>query len=134
VLFGESTALTAHAHYAGADGAPGRELFRSCRDRALRYLAPADPQLDIPVAGMVLFGLGTWGLLRGAAPADDAVRLLVLAERFAYNRTIPTMAWSGSSRAPRSAPRAGSWAGGRLRRPPAARPARGRALIEQLTA
>ena len=61
----------------GADGAPGRELFRSCRDRALRYLAPADPQLDFPVAGMVLFGLGAWGLLRGAAPADDAVRLLV---------------------------------------------------------
>ena len=33
-------------------------------------------------------------------PADDAVRLLVLAERFAYNRRIPTMAWE------RIAPRA----------------------------
>jgi hypothetical protein len=109
VLFGESTALTAHAHHAaGADEAPGRELFRSCRERALRYLDPADQQLDIPVAGMVLFGLGAWGLLRDALPADHAVRLLVLAERFAYNRTIPTMAWE------RIAPRAEERAPGRI--------------------
>ncbi len=53
--------------------------------------APAD--LDYPVAGMLLFALGTWGLLRGAAPADDAIRLLVLADRFAYNRSVPTMMW-----------------------------------------
>ena len=42
---------------------------------------------------MVLFALGTWGLLRGAVPAPDAVRLLVLAERFAYNRFVPTFSW-----------------------------------------
>jgi hypothetical protein len=94
VLFGESTSLTAHAHHAtGADEEHGRVLFRACRERALRYLDASDPQLDIPVAGMVLFGLGAWGLLHGDVAADDAVRLLVLAERFAYNRTIPTMAW-----------------------------------------
>jgi len=31
--------------------------------------------------------------LRRAAPAQDAVRLLVLADRFAYSRTIPTLMW-----------------------------------------
>jgi predicted ATPase/DNA-binding SARP family transcriptional activator len=109
VLFGEATALTAHAHHAtGADEAHGLKLFRSCRERALRYLDPADRQLDIPVAGMVLFGLGAWGLLRGGAPVDAAVRLLALAERFAYNRTIPTMAWD------RIAPRAEERAPGRI--------------------
>jgi hypothetical protein len=48
----------------------------------------------------LLFGLGAWGLMRGAVPGADAVALLVLAERFAYNRMIPTLAWD------RIAPRA----------------------------
>ena len=47
--------------------------------------------MDYPVAGLVLHGLGAWGLLREAMPADDAVRLLVLAERFGYTRFAPTM-------------------------------------------
>jgi len=94
VVFGESTALTAHAHYAdGADTARGWELFASCRDRTLRLLDPGDPQIDCPVAGGALFGLGSWSLLREAAATEDAVRLLVLAERLAYNRIFPTMAW-----------------------------------------
>ena len=58
-------------------------------------------------------------------PRDDAVELLVLAERFAYNRMIPTMAWE------RIAPHAEARAPGRIaalrdgtRRPAAARAAR----------
>ncbi|HJS96211.1 MAG TPA: BTAD domain-containing putative transcriptional regulator, partial [Solirubrobacteraceae bacterium] len=94
MLFGDAAALTAHA-YGGTDGeeAYGRELFTACREHALRILDRANLRLDYPVAGMVLFGLGAWGLLRRATSADDAVRVLVLADRFAYNRTIPTMAW-----------------------------------------
>jgi hypothetical protein len=137
VLFGESTALTAHAHHAtAADVGPGRALFRSCRERAVRYLDPDDPQLDVPVAGMVLFSLGAWGLLRDAAPADDAVRLLALAERFAYNRAIPTMAWE------RMAPRAEERAPGRIAawldrygdRRPHDLLGEARALVEQIAA
>ena len=71
-------------------------------------LDPANPHLDYPVAGLALFALGTWGLLRDAAPAGDAVELLVLAERFAYNRMIPTMAWE------RIAPHAEARAPGRI--------------------
>jgi hypothetical protein len=93
VVFGESTALTAHAVYA-ADGdvALGSELFASCLERTLRLVDPADPDVDCPVVGMALHGLGAWGLLRDATSVEDALRLLALAERLAYNRAIPTMA------------------------------------------
>ena len=47
--------------------------------------------MDYPVAGMVLHGLGTWGLLRRALDTEDAIRLLVLADLFAYPRFAPTM-------------------------------------------
>jgi hypothetical protein len=101
VVFGESTALTAHAHHAaGADEAHGRALFGSCSERTRRLLAAGDPQLDFPVAGGALFALGAWSLLHDAPATDHAVRLLALADRFAYNRTVPTMAWG------RIAPRA----------------------------
>jgi len=93
-LFGASMTLTAHAHYAaGTDVAHGTALFGACRADALRLLTEAPADLDYPVTGMVLFALGTWGLLHGAAPADDAIRSLVLADRFAYNRSVPTMMW-----------------------------------------
>jgi hypothetical protein len=93
-MFGDATALTAHAYLAhDRDLAHGRELYDNCREHALLTLDHGNLRLDYPVAGMGMFGLGVWGLLRGAMPAEHAVRLLVLADRFAYNRTIPTMAW-----------------------------------------
>ena len=108
-LFGDSTALIAHAQLGSdAELGYGRELFDICREHGLRALDRANPHLDYPVAGLVLFALGSWSLLRQAAPVDDAVRLLVLADRFAYNRTIPTMAWE------RIAPRAEEAAPGRI--------------------
>ena len=101
--------MTAHAQLGSdAELGYGRELFDICREHGLRALDRANPHLDYPVAGMVLFALGSWSLLRQAAPVDDAVRLLVLADRFAYNRTIPTMAWE------RIAPRAEEAAPGRI--------------------
>ncbi len=107
--FGSATALTAHAYYAtGADEAHGWELFEACRERARRLLELADPYLDFPAAGLALFSLGAWGLLRGAGDADPSLRLLVLADRFAYNRTVPTMAWE------RIAPHAEQRAPGRI--------------------
>jgi hypothetical protein len=94
-VLGESIALGAHAHHAAteADEAYARALFATSRERILRLLEAENPQLDYPVAGLALFALAAWRLLRDAAPAEDAVGLLVLAERFAYNRMIPTMAW-----------------------------------------
>jgi predicted ATPase/DNA-binding SARP family transcriptional activator len=93
-LFGASISLAAHAYYATeVDEAYARGLFRACRDDTLRALGPATGELDYPVAGLLLFALGAWSLLRQAAPADDAIRLLVLARRFAYSRPIPTLFW-----------------------------------------
>lgn len=105
-LFGTAAALTAYAHYsADADeSAQGRELFRACQADGLRAFRTAitGGYFDYPVGGMLLFALGTWTLLCGpsagrtaeaAAAADDSLRLLVLADRFGYNRSLPSMAW-----------------------------------------
>jgi predicted ATPase/DNA-binding SARP family transcriptional activator len=134
-LFGVSTALAAHAHYAtGSDVAHGRALFAACRADALEGLAATDPHLDYPVTGQVLFALGAWGLLRQATPTDLATALLGLADRFAYTRIIPTLAWE------RVAPRAEEAAPGRLAevkahyadRDPRELLDEARALVEQL--
>jgi len=94
-LFGASMALAAHARYAtGAEVAHGQALFRRCRDDAVKVTGRADPELDYPIVGQQLFALGAWGLLRRAAGAGDAIRLLVLADRFAYNRSVPTLMWA----------------------------------------
>ena len=107
--FGYATALTAHAYYAtGADDAHGWKLFGVCRERAGRLLELAAPYLDFPAAGMVLFSLGAWSLLRGEGDPEPSLRLLALADRFAYNRTVPTMAWE------RIAPHAERRAPGRI--------------------
>ncbi len=99
VLFGDSVALSAHAHYAaGDDAAHGRALFLTCRENAIRVFGGPPPGLDYPAAGQLLFALGAWTLLRRPAsdesvPAEVALRLLALADRFAYNRMTPTMMW-----------------------------------------
>ncbi len=94
VLFGEAMALNAHARYAaGDDVAHGEALFRVCRTGTLRVMTPENPRLDYPASGLLLFALGAWSLLRQAGPAEDALRLLALARRFAYNRMVPTMRW-----------------------------------------
>ena len=93
-LFGYAMSLSAHAWYAaGPDEAHGRALFATCRAGGLRVLTSANPRLDYPAFGLLLFALGAWSLVRKAAPPDDGLRLVALADRFAYNRTLPTMRW-----------------------------------------
>jgi predicted ATPase/DNA-binding SARP family transcriptional activator len=93
-LFGDAMALNAHAWYAaGQDEAAGQALFERCQAGALKVAVQDNERLDYPAAGLLLFALGAWCLLRGAAPAGDALRLLALADRFSYNRSIPTMRW-----------------------------------------
>jgi predicted ATPase/DNA-binding SARP family transcriptional activator len=93
VIFAESTALTAYAYHRPDDDDYAAQLFRSGLDRLGSVLDPDYPYLDYPVCGLALFGLGIWGAITTALPLEDAVRLLVLADRFAYNRSVPTMAW-----------------------------------------
>jgi predicted ATPase/DNA-binding SARP family transcriptional activator len=85
-----SVTLTAHAYHAlEEDVHYGEELFSTVRGYDL--LTAKNPIFDYPVCGSMLFGLGAWGLLRGAMAPCDAIRLLVLAERFAYNDSMPSM-------------------------------------------
>jgi predicted ATPase/DNA-binding SARP family transcriptional activator len=90
-LFGASSAVTAYARF--ADGDAGADLAAGLAANASATLDPDRRFIDYPATGMVLFALGTWGLRRGTVPGADAVRLLVLADRFAYNRFVPTLAW-----------------------------------------
>ncbi|MFC4062352.1 ATP-binding protein [Planomonospora corallina] len=90
-IVGEAFALPVFAQY--GEGDDGADLFESLRSKVLVVLGPGHEFRDYPVTGMVLAGLGVWGLLKGVMPAGDAVRLLVLADRFAYNRFAPTMRW-----------------------------------------
>ncbi|GAA1023852.1 AfsR family transcriptional regulator [Acrocarpospora pleiomorpha] len=99
----EVIALSAFAQY--GEGDDGADLFESVRAKVLIVFDPDRTSRDYPVMGMVLAGLGIWGLRKGALPAEEAVRLLVLANRFAYNRFTPTMQWSVlSAHAERIAP------------------------------
>lgn len=49
---------------------------------------------DLPLNGVLLVALATWVLRFGPdAQHEDGVRLLALAHRWAYNRSVPVMAW-----------------------------------------
>ena len=88
-LFGDAAGTTAYAlHGTGDDGS---DIFEALRRKAPQVLNPDRPRMDYPVAGMVLHGLGTWGLLKRAVETEDAIRLLVLADLFAYPRFTATM-------------------------------------------
>lgn len=90
-ILGEVIALSAFAQY--GEGDDGADLFEALRAEVLVVFDPDRAFPDLPAMGMVLAGLGIWGLLKGAMPAEEAVRMLVLADRFAYNRFTPTMRW-----------------------------------------
>jgi predicted ATPase/DNA-binding SARP family transcriptional activator len=90
-ILGEAMALSAFAQY--GEGDDGADLFESLRANTRHDFGTEHLYRDFPVAGMALAALGIWGLLKGAMPAEDAIRLLVLAERFAYNRFTSTMRW-----------------------------------------
>ncbi|MEU6429454.1 BTAD domain-containing putative transcriptional regulator [Microbispora sp. NPDC046973] len=90
-IVGEVVAVSAFAEY--GEGDDGADLFESLRAKVLISFDSDHAFRDYPLVGMVLAGLGIWGLRKGAMPAEEAVRLLVLADRFAYNRFVPTMRW-----------------------------------------
>ena len=55
--------------------------------------------LDYPAVGSTLVALAVWELAESLSEPDPeraerAVRLLVLAERFGYNRQLPSLAWA----------------------------------------
>ena len=132
-LFGDAAGATAYAAARHRRRA-ARTSSRRCAPRRPEVLDPERPRMDYPVAGLVLHGLGAWGLLREAIAPEDAVRLLVLAELFAYPRYTATMdpdAHRGRGRAGRA--RAGRPASGTSTAPARARPPpEARAVTERI--
>ncbi|GAA3830941.1 ATP-binding protein [Nocardioides panacisoli] len=87
----EGVALATYARHATGD--EGRDLYLGLTAKAARSLEANDPLLDFPVNGVLLFACGLWALLREELAPEDAIRLLVLADRFAYPRSQPEMRW-----------------------------------------
>ena len=103
VLFSTSCALVARIQH---DLAPRAADLAAELERLLPELFEIDGRRrDIPVVGGVLCAVGQWRLVAGTRAPADAVRLLVIGERFGYYRGIPSMSvgtgrplWQNASR------------------------------------
>jgi hypothetical protein len=94
VLYPEAAALAAHLRHGRGAEVPG--LRESLRDR-VESLLGGGGYLDVPVAGTVLYVLALAELVRPGGPPEDldlAARLLVLADVFSYNRSLPSLGWA----------------------------------------
>ena len=122
-LFGDAMALSAHAHYAaGDDVAHGQALFRVCRT-ARSGSRPGERRTSTTrPRGWCCSPSAPGACCAAAGPAEDALRLLALADRFAYSRTIPTLTLGADRRPGRGSsarparPAAGRVPGPRRRR------------------
>jgi len=93
-LYAEAAALTAHVRR--GRGAEVAGLRRDLLDKSPKILDGAVGFLDFPVFGSILFALAVWELADEPDPtrAARAAHLLVYADRFGYNRQLPSLAWA----------------------------------------
>jgi predicted ATPase/tetratricopeptide (TPR) repeat protein len=93
-LYAEAAAIAAHARHDRREEVVG--MRRDLLDKAPDILAGKIGFLDFPVFGSVLFALAAWELADDPDPvcAARAVRLLVYADRFGYNRQLPSLSWA----------------------------------------
>ncbi len=93
VLYTEGAAVAAHVRHGHLDDAEG--LRRDLLSKSPNLLVGTAGFLDYPAFGSVLFALAIWELASEPDPerAARAVRLLVYADRFGYNRQMPSLAW-----------------------------------------
>lgn len=90
-----SAALVARVRHGGAGPDPRADELR---DLVVDDGRPRPPGTlwftDLPLNGVLLVALSAWVLRHGPADQhEDAVRLLAVAHRWAYNRSIPVLAW-----------------------------------------
>ena len=90
-MVSEATALAAFARLGTGDD--GRDLYDVQCERARIVLDGERPFLDFPVAGMMVFGIGAWALLKRTMPPRIALTLIAIADRFAYHRLAPSLRW-----------------------------------------
>jgi hypothetical protein len=95
VIYPEAACIAAHLrHDRGGDVV---DLRDGVIDKLGWLLKGETPFLDYPVAGTVIYALAFWELVRDELAdggLERAARLLVLAEVFAYNRTLPALSWA----------------------------------------
>lgn len=95
VLYAEAAAVAAHARHGRRELAAG--LRRSLLGKApVVVLGGTAGFLDYPIFGTLLFAVATWELTDDpdAERARRAVRVLVCADVFGYNRQLPSLAWA----------------------------------------
>jgi tetratricopeptide (TPR) repeat protein len=95
-LYAESSALFASVIYGRREEA--RDLADVLRAKAGQVLSEPLGRIDYPVTGCVLLALGAWDLTGEPADPEPAIRALALAQRFAYQRILPTMGWANVER------------------------------------
>jgi hypothetical protein len=95
LLIAASAALGARARHSPPGPDPrADELRELLLSRAGRARDGATPMEDLPLSGVLLVGLAAWALRFGDnADFDVAIRLLAIAHRWAYNRSLPSLAW-----------------------------------------
>jgi hypothetical protein len=97
LLYPQAASLSAHVHVGRRDDA------HQLHDELLvgvEGLLASPEGCDFPITGAVLFACALWDLGNDDAPArwPDAVRLLAVADGFAYNRMLPALAWEPTAR------------------------------------
>ena len=95
LMLAASGALVAHVHH-------GRSPRHAVRARELRDLLVDEDAagasmsyFDLPLNGVLVAAVGAWSLRFGTDVERDAgVVLLATAQRWSYNRSLPSMAWA----------------------------------------
>lgn len=95
LMLSASAALVARARYgARDDDARARELRDILLGSSGELVEGSLWFADLPLNGVMMVALASWVLRFGASEQhEDGVRLLAIAHRWAYNRSIPVMAW-----------------------------------------
>jgi len=95
LLLAASGSLVAHVLHAADADAIARA--RVLRDLLVEQSAAGGnlPYLDLPLNGVPVVAVGAWLTRFGTeAEQEDGIRLLAIGDRWAYNRSLPAMAWS----------------------------------------
>ncbi len=97
VMLAASGSLVARVRYGStpADRHRAVELRDLLVEQHLGHSNSADlPYLDFPLNGVLVAAVGAWAAHEETeAVREDGVRLLAVADRWAYNRSFPVMSW-----------------------------------------
>ena len=93
IYYPQAAAVSAHVHHGAT--ALAADLRDELRAKLPHTLSVDNGFIDYPVVGSVLLSLALWELAGSPDPsaAERAVRMLVLADLFGYNRQLPSLAW-----------------------------------------